>query len=102
MLEKYHPVEVGSKASTTLAKPTEPTQPQIAIDMESAPDFETALRWTWCAMSHDPATIDPTKERARNSFPVWGDWTLRIGCRPMVEGSTGKLAWKSTERVWNE
>lgn len=58
MLDKFPPLVAESAGLPSPIVESEPNIPKVAIDMTAAPDFESALRWTWAAMGRDPATID--------------------------------------------
>lgn len=58
MLAKFPPLVAESSGVSLPVIESDPSLPKVAIDMTAAPDFESALRWTWAAMGRDPNTID--------------------------------------------
>lgn len=61
MLEQFAPLTTATADVPSVVVVVDPNTPKVIIDMTSSPDFETALRWVWAAMAHDPATIDPAE-----------------------------------------
>jgi len=59
MLFKFPPLPAVTAETSSPVVATDPSTPKVIIDMTASPDFDTALRWVWSAMAHDPATIDP-------------------------------------------